>query len=239
MSKFKFLAGFRNVHSDLRHVRAAACTEGGKTMDILKVTDKAFCTYGKVVNGIDFSDLAEAMQSTPVPAEGVVYKASEDALERCTCAKQLCRSGFGGMPIQIGYCNGKNHKLNAVEYHRDSEINVAATDCILLLGRVQDIGSDLTYDTAKVQAFLIPAGTAVELYATTLHYAPCNVGEDGFRVAIVLPRGTNTDIDKAEAVTAEDKLLYAKNKWLIAHPDAGVKEAFAGLVGENPEVSVN
>ena len=65
--------------------------------------------------------------------------------------------------------------LNALEYHKDSEINVAAKDAILLLGLRSEIEEDYTFDTANVKAFLLPAGSAVEIYATSLHYAPCGV----------------------------------------------------------------
>ena len=41
---------------------------------------------------------------------------------------------YGGLEIQIGYCNGNNKKLNAVEYHRSSELDIAVDDLILLLG---------------------------------------------------------------------------------------------------------
>ena len=40
----------------------------------------------------------------------------------------------------------------------------------------KDVEADHTYDTSKMEAFLVPAGTAVEVYATTLHYAPCSTG---------------------------------------------------------------
>lgn len=63
---------------------------------------------------------------------------------------------YGGMPIQIGYCNGHNHLLNAVEYHRDSEINIAVTDMILILGKEQDITEDHTYDSSKNGGILNP-----------------------------------------------------------------------------------
>ena len=142
---------------------------------------------------------------------------------------------YGDMPVQIGYCNGHNQKLNAVEYHRSSEINVAATDMILLLGKQQDIKEDYTYDTAEIEAFLVPAGMAVEVYATTLHYAPCGVNNSGFRCAVVLPKGTNYDV-KRQKNTGEDRLLAATNKWLIAHKEAHIDGAFEGLIGENPEV---
>ena len=72
-------------------------------------------------------------------------------------AKALQNKGFGGIPIEIGYCNGHNKKLNAVEYHRSSEINVAVTDLVLLIGSQQDITDDFTYDTSKIEAFLVPA----------------------------------------------------------------------------------
>jgi hypothetical protein len=129
------------------------------------------------VQGIDFTDLVEAIRKeTPLP-EGVAYEPSIAALEATACAKLLQKKTYGELPIQVGYCNGHNYKLNAVEYHRSSEINVAATDAVLIVGMEQDITDDFTYDTAKMEAFLVPAGTAVEVYATTLHYAPCNADE--------------------------------------------------------------
>ena len=137
------------------------------------------------------------------------------------------------MPIQIWYCNGNNKKLNAVEYHRSSVVDIAVIDLILLIGRQQDIEADFTYDTAKIEAFYVPAGTAAELYATTLHYAPCSAGEDGFRCVVVLPRDTNLELNFTPGKDGEDKLITARNKWLIAHEDAKIEGAFNGLKGEN------
>ena len=124
--------------------------------------------------------------------------------------------------------------MNAFEYHRDSEVNIAVTDLILILGSEQDIKVDYTYDTALAEAFLVPAGTVIEVYATTLHYAPCHVNEEGFKCVVVLPKGTNTEIEKQESIS-EDRLLFARNKWLIAHEEAGLdaEGAFVGLKGEN------
>ena len=156
-------------------------------MEILKVTDKAFQPYGKVIQGMDVSDLLEALNETPQP-DDVVYVASDEKLEACPCVEKIGYSLYGGMPIQAGYCNGNNVLLNAVEYHRDSEVNVAQTDMILILGKEQDIEEDGTYDTGKMEAFLVPAGTVIEVYATTLHYAPCNVNGQKFRAAVILPK---------------------------------------------------
>lgn len=204
-------------------------------MNILKVTDPGFCKYGKIITGIDCSDMVAAMEATPL-SEEVVYVASEEALEKCPSAKKIAYSLYGGMPIQVGYCNGSNYLLNAAEYHRDSEIDIAVTDMILILGCEQDIEADGTYDTARMEAFFVPQGTIVEIYGTTLHYAPCNVSETGFKSVVVLPKGTNTDIEKEGPFTEEDKLLFARNKWLIAHPDAAIEGAFNGLKGENLSV---
>ena len=202
-------------------------------MEIKKVTDPEFRKYGKVVENIDFSGLIQVLQEkTPMP-EDVVYEPSVEALEAEPVFATVQEKAYGEMPVQIGYCNGHNHKLNALEYHRSSEINVAATDAILLVGHQQDITPEFTYDTSLVEAFLLPKGTAVEVYATTLHYAPCSVGDQGFQVGIILPRGTNYPL-KAEHKGWEDSLLAATNKWLIGHPEGGLPEgSHLGLIGEN------
>lgn len=199
---------------------------------IQKVTDPAFGRYGQVLEGYDFTGLIKEMKHTPVP-EDVIYVPSVEELEALDIMKDLQNKGYGGLPVQIGYCNGHNKKLNAVEYHRNSEINVAVTDLVLLIGHQQDIEPDYTYDTSKIEAFLVPAGTGIEVYATTLHYAPCHVNEGGFQCVVVLPKGTNTDLTFQTEKTGEDSLMTAKNKWLIAHEDAKIAGAFNGLKGEN------
>lgn len=205
-------------------------------MEIKSVFDNSFAAFGKVIDGYDFTELLEKLrQTTSRPSDGVEYVPSDSGLEDLPAATQLRDRVYGGMPIQVGYCNGSNLKLNCLEYHRDSEVNIMADDIVLLLAPLQKVtGSKL--NTAEVEAFLVPAGTAVQLYETTLHYAPCNVPEgDGFRVAVVLPRGTNTEIPDIIIQNDEDKLLWARNKWLIAHPetDEAKQGAFVGLVGEN------
>ncbi len=159
-----------------------------------------------------------------------------EALEADAAYSILRDHVYGGMPIQIGYCNGTNTKLNCVEYHRDSEINIGAQEFILLVARQQDLGPEWQLHTDRVEAFRVPAGVAVELYATTLHYAPCDAAKQaGFRVAVVLPKGTNTEAPQLKPIQKEDKMLRAKNKWLIAHPDASEAQdgAYIGLLGEN------
>lgn len=201
-------------------------------MKILEVTDSAFSRYGRVIKDIDFSELLARMEETPVP-EDVVYEPSVEILEAAPVFEELRTKTYGELPIQVGYCNGHNRKLNALEYHRSSEIDIAVNDLAVMLGSQQDITEDFTYDTAKVEAFRIPAGTAVELYATTLHYAPCHMEEKGFRCVIVLPKDTNLALDERHQ-GKEDGHLTAKNKWLLGHPEGGLPEGSPmGLIGEN------
>lgn len=205
-------------------------------MTVRKVTDPAFKAYGRIITGYDFSGLLKAMEQTPLP-EDVIYIPSLPEMEALPAAKELENGIYGQMPIQIGCCNGHNKKLNAVEYHRDSEVDIAVDDLILILGKQQDIEEDHTYDTSRMEAFLVPTGTAVEVYATTLHYAPCHVKNEGFRCVIVLPRDTNLDMEPVEVKDPEDRLLFARNKWLIGHAQGGLPEgAFIGLKGENLSV---
>lgn len=202
-------------------------------MEIKQITEENFNRYGKILKGYDFTELLTVMEKMPMPADDVVYVPSVEALESCKVKTDLENQMYGGLPIQIGYCNGNNKKLNAVEYHRSSEVDISVNGVILLLGKQEDIKADFTYDTANIEAFYVPAGVAVELYATTLHYAPCTCdGEVGFRCVVVLPKDTNTELT-FELMDGESRLMTAKNKWLIAHEDARIEGAFCGLIGEN------
>ena len=208
-------------------------------MTILPISDPAFAAYGKVLDGYDTQALLRTLEAaTPLP-EGVEYVPSQPELESLPLTAQLASNAYGGMPIQMGWCNGHNTKLNCLEYHRDSELNVGVQDFILLLAKREEM-EDGHLDTGKVEAFLCPAGTLVEVYATTLHYAPCSAkAGEGFQVAIVLPKGTNLDKPAILAGNQEDQCLWARNKWLLAHQDSS--EAAQGapvrLDGENIDIA--
>lgn len=203
-------------------------------MEIKKVNDLEFKKYGQVLKNYNCEEIIEKMQKMPLPLD-FIYEPSVKDLEESEIFKELMEREFGGLPIQIGYCNGNNNMLNAVEYHRSSEINIAVTDLILLLGWQPDINEDHTYDTSKIEAFLVPAGTIIEVFATTLHYAPCNADNNGFRCVVVLPKDTNMPLEYNVKKNGEDALLFAKNKWLIGHKDTdlGKQGAFIGLYGDN------
>lgn len=201
-------------------------------MQIKKVTDQAFRKYGRVLEGYDFTELIQAMEKAPLP-EDVIYEPSVDYLEALPIAQEFKTKAYGELDVQLGFCNGHNKKLNAAEYHRSSELNIACTDAVLIIGDQADVNEDYTYDTSKMEAFLVPAGVGVEVFATTLHYAPCNIDDAGFKVVVVLPKGTNYPL-KEQHAGGEDALLAATNKWLIGHAEGGLPEgSFIGLKGEN------
>ena len=204
-------------------------------MHIYSVADPEFKAYGKILEGYDMAELLAAMEKIDLPASGTAYEPGIESLEACAVFSELRDRAYGGMPIQLGMCWGRNTKLNCLEYHRDSEVNLGTGDFVLLLAKQDEI-EDGVLDTKKVKAFRVPAGLPVEVYATTLHYAPCHTdAEAGFRVAVVLPKGTNTKKPDFEPVCEEDRWMTARNKWLLAHPDSNEAKngAHIGLKGIN------
>ena len=203
---------------------------------MLSVKDSQFRPYGRVLK-LDAKEFQKAIEAIKLPEEGTMYDPSTPAFEALPLFAELRDKVFGELPIEFGHCSGRNRKLNAVEYHRSSEIDIAATDLYLMLGREPDIDPEtLRYETKRSETFFVPAGTAVELYATTLHFAPISAkpGQE-FRCGVVLPKGTNEALVQKGRGAGEDRLLFANNKWLIAHPESGLDKdgAFIGLVGEN------
>lgn len=208
-------------------------------MKIYSVFDDEFRPYGKVVPGFADAQLLSAMSAVPMPSQGTAYEPAIPALEACDVYAWFRDSAFGGMPVQLGMCWGYNTRLNCLEYHRDSEFNLGTEDFVLLLARLDEV-SEHKLDTARVKAFRVPAGALVEVYSTTLHYAPCHTDEaKGFRVLVALPWLTNTEKPNLKEMAPEDKLLWAKNKWLLAHAESSeaAQGAYVGLVGENIDIA--
>ena len=205
-------------------------------LDIRTVDDPLFAKYGAVVTNYDFSELLRFIEEqTPMPEAGNAYVADLPATHGMEIFGRLQSGCYGGMPIQLGYCNGYNDMLNALEFHKGSEVDVAATDCILLLASLSDL-EDGKLASDKIVAFYVKKGQAVELYGPTLHFAPCTVAPSGYRTAVVLPKGTNVPL--AQKDPAEPMLRMA-NKWLVAHPECkrfATSGAYLGITGENLRV---
>lgn len=206
---------------------------------IHSVFDEEFKSFGRIVTGIDFSEIINEMEKTEIPENGNVYFASVKELESCSVFDEVQNILYGGMPIQIGYCNGRNTTYNGFEFHKGSEINIAVTDFMLVLGHTYDI-KDNKYYVGNETVFFVPKGTVIEMYQTTLHLSPCRVCDEGFKDVVILPKGTNTPLDeKIKNDDLESQLLLQKNKWVVAHKDREplVKQgAYIGLIGENKEL---
>lgn len=200
---------------------------------IHSIRDDEFKKYGNVLN-INTDEIVKACKELSYPTQGSEYMASVDSLENLNMSEELRDIMFGGCPAQIGITHGYNSFMNGLEYHRCSEVNIAATPLVLILGLQYEMDGT-EYDSSKVKAFFLEEGDAVEVYATSLHFCPCQVSEDGFSCVVVLPKDTNTLLDKPSS----DKLLFKKNKWIICHDknqsliDRGV---YPGLHGENYEI---
>ena len=216
------------------------------TIPILEITDSTFLKYGRLLGDFNFKEVDAYMkQNTLLPQMGNIYLPSVEEMEKMKLANSIKFSIYGGMDIQIGYCNGNNSNLNGLEYHKGSEVNYAVSDLVLMLGHLRDIENN-HYDSDKIEAFFIPKGKAIEIYQTTLHFAPCKVREEGFKCVVILPKGTNTPLDKEErrrtAKPIENQMLFMKNKWLIAHPGNAnlvAKGAFIGIRGRNHSLQIS
>ncbi len=209
-------------------------------LEIKNIFDNAFSNYGKIIKGYDFSEDLDIMRKRNIPNSGNLYVASDEELMQTTISGDLSSIFYGNMPIQVGYCNGTTSRLNALEYHKCSEIDVAVTDLVLILGDIRNIKNN-QLPSSSTEIFYVPAGTGVELYGTTLHFAPCRVSEEGFKSIIVLARGTNQPLTSFPSPKCEeDKLLWMQNKWLIAHRESlpASNGAFVGITGDNIEIKI-
>jgi len=198
------------------------------------VTDPEFARYGRIID-TDTAELAEVFSKVAIPAEGNMYRASDPELEALPVMKELLRRVYGCMELEAGYCNGSGYTLNALEYHKCSEVNFTTTGLVLLLALPEQV-KDGHLDSADVVGFYLPENILVEIFPLVLHFAPCRIKEEGFRCVVVLEKGTNEALDSVDTSAAgEEKLLWMRNKWMICHPDSpqAVKGAYAGISGEN------
>ncbi len=204
------------------------------TIEFFDVNDKEFKTFGRVLKNLNTNEIIEVAKKIENPESGSSYKATVEDFECLEIANKIENEIYGSLPTQIGYCWGHSSFLNATEWHTSSELNIAVTDLVLILCHVWDIENG-KIDSSKFKAFYVPAGTAIEVYATSGHFCPCEVDKDGFGCVVGLPTGTNTDL----TIKDHDPLLFRKNKWIISHVEnEGLinRGVVAGISGENFEI---
>jgi hypothetical protein len=194
-----------------------------------------FSEYGRILPNYDIRDIKDTARRIDNPHATSAYIASVEDFEVLPIAKRLKDEIFGTLDTQIGYCYGCNNLMNAAEWHCSSEVNIAVTPLVLILGKRLDIKNG-KLNSADMKAFYVPCGTVLEIYATTLHFCPCQVSEGGFGCIVGLPKGTNTPLE----YEVPDKLLFRKNKWIIAHEDNTTlieRGVISGIYGENYKIN--
>ena len=203
-------------------------------LPLYSVHDAVFAPYGRVLDGVDTEPLSRALAATEIPAQGNRYLASEPGLESCPALDAARRAVFGGMDTQSGCCNGRGFTLNALEYHKCSELNYSTTGLVLLLALPEQL-RDGALDSSDVVGFYLPPETAVEIFPRTLHFAPCRTDEGGFNCLVVLEKGVNAPLERRPDAGGEEALLWMRGKWLVCHPDSpqAAQGAHPGIRGEN------
>ena len=204
------------------------------TLKLYKTSDAEFSEYGRIIKGIDTSEIVKVAEGIKKPETGSLYEASTPAFEALSIKNEIQDICYGELPAQIGYCYGHSNFLNGWERHTSSEINVAVTDLVLIRGKVSDIKNG-KIDSSTAKAFYVEKGEIIEVYATSLHFCPCEVSKDGFGCVVALPVGTNVPLERE----ATDKLLFRKNKWIFAHVDNEgliARGVLPGIIGENYEI---
>lgn len=197
--------------------------------EIFEVLDGKFSVYGRVLDKYDSNEiLSYALKHVEIPLGGNSYTPSIKEYEDFNIIKKIRDEVFGKLDIQAGTCAGQNSSLTGFEYHQGSEVIIAVTDCVLILGKLWDMECS-EYDVNKAMFFYLKKGQVIELYGTTLHYTPCKVNKKGYITIVVLLHGTNSVIDKSEEV-----LLTKKNKFFICHKsqEEKIKQGVvSGLLG--------
>lgn len=208
-------------------------------LPLYSVSDPEFLPYGRLITGVGTGSISAALSKTPRPEAGNSYTASDAELEALPEVERLSALVFGGMATQCGFCNGHGCTMNAMEYHKCSEVNFSTTGLVLLLALPEDL-VDGALDSASVRGFYLPPDTAVEIYPRVLHFAPCRTAEAGFDCLVILERGVNTPLDLPSNPEGEDRLLWMRGKWLCCHPDSpqAAEGAYASIKGENISLSL-
>ena len=203
-------------------------------IEIFSIKGEEFKKYGNVLE-IETDEIVKACKKLTLPELGSEYIASVDSLETLNMSENLRQIMFGGCEAQIGITHGHNNFMNGLEYHRCSEVNIAATPLVLFLGLQYEMEGN-EYDSSKVKAFYMEKGDAVEIYATTLHFCPCQVTDGGFGCVVALPQGTNVPLTEK----CQDPLLFRRNKWIICHNENTSlieRGVVAGIYGENYKIN--
>lgn len=210
-----------------------------KKYEIYDITDPKFNAFGNVLEGYDLTDIQNyAKENIEIPKEGNSYSPSNTNLENFEVIKEIGADIYAGLPIEAGECSGQNTSFSAFEFHQGSEVNLILTDVIMILGKRDQMVNGYFNAQEDAKAFYIPAGSVIEMYGTTLHYSPCKVYESGFKVIVILIKGSNESL--AIDFKSRNNQIIKINKFQMVHEsrkdkiEQGIK---VGLSGELIEIS--
>lgn len=215
--------------------------ELNKELNIRLVTDPGFKRYGQVLDGYDFQEAMDFVNTLEMPPRHQdIYVQNSAELLGMRIAEKIKNEIYGGMDVDIGYALGiQDSFCGLLEYHRCDEFMVATKEpLILFVGDQRDI-VDNCYDLSLLEAFYLPVGLALDLYATSLHGYPCQSGAEGYRMLVALAQNTNNPIDfEIDRTLKETKLLANVNAFVLVQEESEIRahypDAFPGLLGASP-----
>lgn len=202
------------------------------------INSPEFKAYGNVLRGYDLTAIKEyADKHVTIPGEGNIYSPTNSELENFEIIKEIEADVYAGLPVEAGECAGNNTSFSAYEYHQGSEVNLVMTDIVMVLGKREQIVDGIFNAQEYAKLFYVPAGTVIEMYSTTLHYSPCVVHKSGFKVIVILIKGSNQPLENN--FKSKNEQIIKKNKFQLVHEtrkdkiEQGIK---VGLTGNLIEV---
>lgn len=207
---------------------------------ILSIDDPDFKKYGKVYTKYDISEVKDYMdKNVKISSPSNFYIPSNKDLEKIPAIQEMGKDIYAFMPIEAGECTGQSTNFSAIEYHQGSETNIMLTDVIMVLGQRSTLDTKGEYSPSEDgQIFFVPAGTVVEFYSTTLHYAPIKVHDSGFSIIVILIKGSNEELPAD--FKSDNKRIVKQNKFQLVDPSRKDKIAIGvevGLTGKMIEMT--
>lgn len=198
---------------------------------ILSIDDPDFKKYGKVYTKYDISEVKDYMdKNVKISSPNNFYTPSNKDLEKIPAIQEMGKDIYAFMPIEAGECTGQSTNFSAIEYHQGSETNIMLTDVIMVLGQRSTLDTNGEYSPSEDgQIFFVPAGTVVEFYSTTLHYAPIKVHDSGFSIIVILIKGSNEELPAD--FKSDNKRIVKQNKFQLVDPSRKDKIAIGVEVG--------
>lgn len=198
---------------------------------ILSIDDPDFKKYGKVYTKYDISEVKDYMdKNVKISSPSNFYTPSNKELEKIPAIQEMGKDIYAFMPIEAGECTGQSTNFSAIEYHQGSETNIMLTDVIMVLGQRSTLDTKGEYSPSEDgQIFFVPAGTVVEFYSTTLHYAPIKVHDSGFSIIVILIKGSNEELPAD--FKSDNKRIVKQNKFQLVDPSRKDKIAIGVEVG--------